>query len=173
MFYYKGFCDDIDNAFTCKGLEDNPLVRISMPNAETTLPARRNKMSLTPDEVTYKEGAEDKIRARTGVRRIGLRAPFQDFDAGRTGHVSKSQFDRVMHGLGFELDEKTLSILCKAYCDLGNQTDFNYLEFCAACDPPSAHQALAMEQTMQPYESPKPSKYFNERGRVGALSIDA
>merc|ERR1711977_589427 len=85
----------------------------SMPNAETTLPARRNKMSLTPDEVTYKEGAEDKIRARTGVRRIGLRAPFQDFDAGRTGHVSKSQFDRVMHGLGFELDEKTLSILCK------------------------------------------------------------
>merc|ERR1719313_1547995 len=129
-------------------------------------------MSLTPEETQLKDEAEDKIRARTGMRRIPLRPSFQDFDPIKRGHVTKGQFGRVMHSLGFELDEKTVSILCKAYCDLGNHVDFNYLDFCASCDPPSAHEALAMEQTMQPYVSPRPSKYFNERGRVGGLQLE-
>jgi len=163
MFCYAQFSADIDTAFTCKGLESNPLAKIEMPDAGTTLPARRNRMSLTPEEQEIVAVAEEKIRAQTGVRRILLRACFQDFDPIRRGHVTKGQFGRVMHSLGFELDEKTVSILCKAYCDLGNHVDFNYLDFCASCDPPSAHEALAMEQTMQPYEAPKPSKYFNER----------
>jgi Ca2+-binding EF-hand superfamily protein len=171
MFCYKAFCDDIDQAFTCKGLEGNPLVRVEFPDASTTLPARRNKMSLSAEETQMIAEFEDKIRARTSVRRIPLRSSFQDFDPIRRGHVTKAQFGRVMHSLGFELDEKTQNILCKAYCDLGNHVDFNYLDFCASCDPPSAHEALAMEQTMQPYQSPRPSKYFNERGGVGALQM--
>jgi len=169
MFCYSAFCADIDLAFTCKGLESNPLVKIDMPNAATTLPARRNFMSLTEAEQAIIASLEDKIRARTGVRRIPLRTLFQDFDPIRRGHVTKGQFGRVMHSLGFELDEPSLNILCKAYCDLGNHIDFNYLDFCASCDPPSAHEKLAMEQTMQPYEATKPSTYFNERGRVAAL----
>eukprot|EP00746_Dinoflagellata_sp_MGD_P000018 gnl/MRDRNA2_/MRDRNA2_100039_c0_seq1.p1 gnl/MRDRNA2_/MRDRNA2_100039_c0~~gnl/MRDRNA2_/MRDRNA2_100039_c0_seq1.p1 ORF type:complete len:498 (+),score=99.14 gnl/MRDRNA2_/MRDRNA2_100039_c0_seq1:71-1495(+) len=166
MFCYAAFCHDIDQAFTCKGLESNPLVKVEMPDASTTLPARRNKMSLAPEEMQIKDDAEDKIRARTSVRRILLRATFQDFDPGRRGHVTKGQFGRVMHSLGFELDEKTVDILCKAYCDLGNHVDFNYLDFCVSCDPPSPNEALAMEQTMHPYQPPKPSVYFNARGGV-------
>jgi len=172
MFCYDAFCHDIDQAFTCKGLESNPLVKIDMPNAATTMPARRNRMSLTQEEIEIIVGAEDKIRARTGVRRILLRSTFQDFDPIRRGHVSKGQFGRVMHSLGFELDEKTVNVLCKAYCDLGNHVDFNYLDFCASCDPPTANEALAMEQTMQPHVPARPSKYFNERGRVGALQLE-
>merc|ERR1719172_454452 len=120
-------------------------------------------MSLSPAEQEIIASVEDKIRARTGVRRILLRSSFQDFDPIRRGHVTKGQFSRVMHSLGFELDENSVAILCKAYCDLGNHVDFNYLDFCASCDPPSAHEALAMEQTMQPYEKPKPSTYFNTK----------
>jgi len=173
MFGYKSFVHDIDQAFTCKGLESNPLVKIEMPNAETTLAARRNRMHLTPEELQVITAQEDKIRARTGgPRNILLRSTFQDFDPGKRGHVTKGQFGRVMHSLGFELDEKTLGILCKAYCDLGNHVDFNYLDFCASCDPPTANELLAMEQTMQPFSPPKPSKYFNERGRVGAVGLD-
>lgn len=169
MFCYELFCTHIDEAFTCKGLESNPLAQISMPNSATTMPARRNRMSLTPEEQEVIAMVEDKIRAHTGVRRIPLRSSFQDFDPIRRGHVTKGQFSRVMHSLGFELDENSVAILCKAYCDLGNHVDFNYLDFCASCDPPSAHEKLAIEQTMLPFEPPQPSKYFSERGNIGAL----
>jgi len=170
MFCYAGFCADIDNAFTCRGLEGNPQAKCVMPDASTTAPARRNKMSLTPQENDIIRFVEDKIRARTSVRRIPLRSSFQDFDPIRRGHVTKGQFGRCMHSLGFELDDSTLSLLCKAYCDLGNHVDFNYLDFCASCDPPSAHEALAIEQTSQPYDPVRPSKYFDERGRVSGLA---
>jgi len=170
MFCYSAFCDDIDNAFTCKGLENNPQAKVSMPDASTTAPARRNKMSLTPEENDTICLVEEKIRARTGVRRILLRTSFQDFDPIRRGHVTKGQFSRVMHSLGFELPDATISLMCKAYCDLGNHVDFNYLDFCASCDPPTAHEALAIEQTSQPYQAQRPSKYFDERGRVSSLA---
>lgn len=163
MFCYEQFSADIDTAFTCKGLESNPLAVIEMPSPATTMPARRNRMSLTPEEQETIAVVEEKIRAQTGVRRILIRPTFQDFDPTRRGHVTKGQFGRVMHCLGFELDESSVNILCKAYCDLGNHVDFNYLDFCASCDPPSAHEALAMEQTMQPYEKPKPSTYFSTK----------
>merc|ERR1719271_2036514 len=133
-----------------------------MPDPSSTLPARRNRIGLSSDEQQWIAELEEKIRARTGVRRIPLRTLFQDFDPIRRGHVTKGQFGRVMHSLGFELDEPSLNILCKAYCDLGNHIDFNYLDFCASCDPPSAHEKLAMEQTMQPYTATKPSTYFKD-----------
>jgi len=172
MFCYAAFCGDIDGAFTCRGLESNPQAQIYMPDASTTAPARRNKMSLTPQENSIVNLVEDKIRARTGVRRILLRSSFQDFDPIRRGHVTKGQFGRVMHSLGFELDDSTIALMCKAYCDLGNHVDFNYLDFCASCDPPTAHEALAMEQTAQPFEPLRPSKYFDERGRVSGLAAN-
>merc|ERR1719424_1264410 len=127
-------------------------------------------MSLTPQEQDTIRLVEEVVRARTGVRRILLRSSFQDFDPIRRGHVTKGQFGRVMHSLGFELDDATINLMCKAYCDLGNHVDFNYLDFCASCDPPSEHEALAMQQTAQPYEPLRPSKYFDERGRVSGLA---
>jgi Ca2+-binding EF-hand superfamily protein len=169
MFCFRDFCHDIDQAFTCANLESNPLVRIDMPSAATTLPARRNCMSLTPFEEEIIASVEDKIRARTGRRGILLRSAFQDFDAGRRDHVTKAQFGRVMHSLGFELDEPSCNVLSKKYCDLGNHIDFNYSDFCKSCDPPTASEALAMEQTMQPHEPVRPSHYFNERGHVASL----
>merc|ERR1719388_259670 len=99
-------------------------------------------MSLSPEELQIIEAEEDKIRARTGMRRVLLRSAFQDFDPISRGHVTKGQFGRVMHSLGFELDEKTIAVLCKAYCDLGNHVDFNYLDFCKSCDPPTAKEDI-------------------------------
>jgi hypothetical protein len=169
MFWYKGFCGDIDKAFTCVGLEKNPLARIAPLDASSTSGARRNRIQLTSEEQAWIAQLEEQIRARTRVRRIPLRTLFQDFDKTNRGHVTKSQFHRVMHMLGFEFKQAHTDLLCRLYCDLGNHQEFNYLDFCAACDPPSPHEQLAMDQTEQPYFPSQPSKYFNEVGRVTAL----
>lgn len=169
MFCYAAFCHEIDQAFTLVGIEKDPLVRIQMPNSASTMAARRNRIELSADENAWIAELEEKIRARTQVRRIPLRTMFQDFDTIRRGHVTKGQFTRVMHMLGFELDEAHTNLLCRVYCDLGNHREFNYLDFCASCDPPTANEKLAIEQTSKNYDPPQPSKYFNAQGRVEPL----
>merc|ERR1719460_3253214 len=104
---------------------------------------------------------ENGIRARVRERRLNLVSFFQDFDKSRRGHVSKGQFARVMATMGFELSELQVTGLCTRYCDLGNHTEFNYLDFCVACDPPSETEKIAMMQTMEPYKPHVPSKYFD------------
>lgn len=170
MFCYAAFCHEIDQAFTCVGIEKNPMVRIQMPDSSSTVAARRNRIELTAEEKAWVEGLEEKIKARTQVRRILLRTMFQDFDSIKRGHVTKGQFTRVMHMLGFELDEAHTTLLCRMYCDLGNHREFNYLDFCASCDPPTENERLAIEQTSKSYDAPQPSKYFNMNGRVEPLN---
>merc|ERR1711959_254818 len=61
MFCYALFCRDIDAAFTMPGLEKEPLACTAMPDATTTAPARRNKMSLTPSRKQKINALEDKL----------------------------------------------------------------------------------------------------------------
>lgn len=171
MFWYKGFCADIEKAFTCVGLEQEPLARITAPDSSSTAGARRNRILLTSEEQTWIAQLEEQLRARTKKQRLPLRTLFQDFDKTNRGHVTKSQFHRVMHMLGFEVKKAHTDLLCRLYCDLGNHQEFNYLDFCGSCDPPTVHEKLAMEQTRQAYSPPKPSKYFNEKGHVTALQV--
>jgi hypothetical protein len=74
-----------------------------------------------------------------------------------------------MHMLGFELSEAHEELLCRIYCDLGNHREFNYLDFCASCDPPTEKERIAQEQAVQSYTVPQPSKYFNAHGRVAPM----
>merc|ERR1719311_962684 len=108
-----------------------------MPDNAATLPARRNMQKLTDEQSKKADEIEESIRARVRERRLNLVCFFQDFDKCRRGHVSKSQLHRVMAALAVEVDEESVSALCKRYCDLGNHIDFDYQDFCAVCDPPA------------------------------------
>merc|ERR1719388_284880 len=123
--------------------------------------ARRNRMTLSSQQIEAIMRLEDSIRARIHTRRVLVRPAFQHFDPGNTGHITKGQFLRVMDSLGFQLDEHALDLLCYAYCDLGNHTDFNYVDFCASCDPPSEEDGEAMAQENAPFKPHKPSQYFD------------
>jgi len=171
LFDYAGLTRKIDSAFTQVGLENEPLARITMPNAESTLPARRNKIISLPEDQGKIDHIEEGIRARVRERRLNLAPFYQDFDRSRRGHVSRGQFARVMATIGFGLDDVQVGMLCSRYCDLGNHNEFNYLDFCAACDPPSESEKVAMKQTTQPYEPPSVSLYFDERGKVSPLKV--
>jgi Ca2+-binding EF-hand superfamily protein len=172
LFNYSALTQKIDSAFTQIGLESTPTARISMPDAESTLPARRNKIKSAPEEQGRMDEIDESLRARVRERRLNLVSFFQDFDRSRRGHVSKGQFARVMATMAVELKVNDVDALCKRYCDLGNHTEFNYLDFCAACDPPSDAEKQAMLQTMQPYEPPALARYFDERGNVCPLKVN-
>jgi len=135
MFNFAKFCDNVDEAFSVKGLEKAPLTRIMMPDVAVTLPGRRNRQKLTEEDEYEIARVEEDIRARVQQRRVYLKPYFEDFDPARHGHVSKNQFGRALGSLGFELTEDEVNLLAMKYCDLGNKFDMNYWDFCDTCDP--------------------------------------
>jgi len=168
-FCYAAFCKEVDHAFTVDGLEKMPLHKVTMPDASTTIHARRNYITLSPAQEEAIAGLEEGIRARTRSRRILIKPDFHRFDTTHRGHVTKSQFQRVMDSLGFQIDPAAIDLLCYAYCDLGNHTDFNYVDFCRSCDPPNDEEGEAMLQENGPYKPKQPSQYFDDRGRLAPL----
>jgi Ca2+-binding EF-hand superfamily protein len=168
MFHYAAFCDVVDEAFTVKGLETQPLVRICMPDATTTLPARRNQLILSDQQIFEVERLEEDIRARVQQRRIFLKPMFQDFDPSRRSHISKSQFARALGTLGFELTEEEVNLFGLKYCDLGNKFDVNYLLFCEVCDP--AVETLIAKNEDRRCNLRPDATYFTRRYDSGVVS---
>jgi Ca2+-binding EF-hand superfamily protein len=161
MFCYAAFVRDIDAAFGVPGLEKNPLMMTPLPDATTTAPGRRNRMSMTSHMKQEFFKLEEKIRARIRKRRILMKPSFQDMDKAHKGLVSKSRFQRVMGTLGFELTPDEIQLLANVYCDRGNHNEFNYVDFIKANDPPIEHEEIAMAQLNAPYQDEAASKYFN------------
>jgi len=166
MFCYALFCRDIDAAFSVPGLEKEPLATTPLPDASTTAPGRRNRMTLTSDRRAKINKLEDKIRARIRQRRILMKPMFLDMDKAHKGLVTRNQFTRVMGQLGFELSLEETALLAGFYCDRGNHNDFNYVDFIKACDPPIEEQEIAMSQLNAPYQDQAPSKYFHPNGAI-------
>jgi len=151
-FCYVDFCSDIDSAFTKVGLEMDPITQPRMPDASSTLPARRSKQTLSEESAQRVFDLEEKLRSRVRLRRCHLRCTFQDMDRTRRGHVTRSQFGRIMRMLDFELTAADVDTLCLVYCDLGNDMEFNYVEFCASCEldfgKPSFHSLTPASQVL-------------------------
>lgn len=171
MFCYADFCADIDLAFTMPGLEKDPLTQIAMPDSNSTLPARRNRQTLSDAQVQQVEDLEERIRARVKNRRCLLRSAFQDMDRTRRGHVTRSQFARVMCMLGFELAKADMDALCSMYCDIGNLTEINYIDFCLRCDPKTDYEEAAMTQTLWLPQDSQTPRYFDSFGQVQRMTM--
>uniref|UniRef100_A0A7S2MSP4 EF-hand domain-containing protein n=1 Tax=Alexandrium andersonii TaxID=327968 RepID=A0A7S2MSP4_9DINO len=169
LFCYKDFCNDIDRGFTTPNLETDPLAMTTMPDATSTALGRRNRITMTPNRGKRVDELEDQLRSRVRKRGIFLKPMFQDMDRTNRGHVSRNQFARILHMLGFELDERQIGLLCAKYCDLGNHNDVNYVDFMKSIDPPDEDQELAMEQNQAPHQEVQCSKYFDARGTVRPL----
>lgn len=166
QFCYAAFCAEVDQAFTTNGLEKQPLTRIGMTDASTTIAARRNRITLSPEQMEAIAQLESALRARIQTRRVLIRPVFKHFDPAHRGHIHKGQFLRCMDNLGFQLDSHALDLLCYAYCDLGNHHDFNYVDFCNSCDPPDEDAMEALAQENGPHQAPKVPQYFDDRGRI-------
>jgi len=166
MFNYRDFCAEADKDFTTPGLEKDPLLPVAMPSALTTSPGRRNRIALPEHEHPAIERLHDRICSRVKKQRMLLMPAFQDMDRTRRGHISVSQFARCMVQLNICLSDAEVDLLRTAYCDLGNHTDFNYVEFVKRVDPPSEIIRAAEFKRSSPRPSDVPPKYFNAYGTV-------
>lgn len=173
QFCYREFCVDVDQEFTKPNLEKEPLTQVTMPDASTTAPARRNKELMSPVRLQLLIDLEDKIRTRVKQRRMLLKPAFEDMDKCHCGHITCNQFSRVMHILGFQLDEGELAVLASAYCDRGTHVDFNYIDFMKSVDPPREEEELAQLQSSAPNQAFIPARYFNSRGEVQSYAAVA
>ena len=52
LLNYDSFCEIVDEIFTIKGIDKDPLKQVKNFDETTTLPARRNLLALTEDEAT-------------------------------------------------------------------------------------------------------------------------
>jgi len=104
---------------------------------------------------------EIAIRNRAEVRSLDLKRCFQDFDKVCTGHVTRTQFTRIMDMLQCGLTDSDTDLLCQAFCDTDNGKEFNYNDFCS-----SIKQREQMEQTLNVFQSSRRPKYFDRSGEV-------
>lgn len=78
----------------------------------------------------------EAYRQQIIVKRLNLKPMFQDFDVTRCGHVSKTQFLRVLNQFNIFVSEAVMALLLKKYMDKGNTDEVNYFEFCNDVDRP-------------------------------------
>eukprot|EP00931_Biecheleriopsis_adriatica_P071369 TRINITY_DN4523_c0_g1_i1.p1 TRINITY_DN4523_c0_g1~~TRINITY_DN4523_c0_g1_i1.p1 ORF type:complete len:509 (+),score=120.74 TRINITY_DN4523_c0_g1_i1:209-1528(+) len=166
LFNYADFIAEVDKEFVVPNLERDPLAQTSMPDAHSTMISRRNKVLLSPEQLTSWEWLEGKIRKKVTTDRINLLPSFKDMDRTNFGHIKKSQFYRVMQSMNFALTQHEVDLLGLVYCDLGNHIDFNYVDFLKSVDVPSEDVELAIAQLQAPYQGFDPAQYFDPQGRV-------
>lgn len=136
MVNYSAFVENIDSAFTIKGIDKKPSLRIFQMATDTIL--ERSKKKLEYDEEEKKAILEimEAYRNVIVIRRLNLKPMFQDFDKTKCGYVTKSQFVRVLNQLNIDLPNEILSLLLKKYMDKGNVDEVNYFEFINDVDRP-------------------------------------
>jgi len=126
--YYR-FCDDVESAFTQKGLEKNP----------TAVPVRfkpdnqfcHNKISKEAEDLL--ENVMQRLAGRVRIRRIQVFPFFEDYDRVHNGTVSRSQFHRVLSELelGSLVSAREFQVLYDKFnLIIGGKNDFNYVQFC-------------------------------------------
>eukprot|EP00929_Paragymnodinium_shiwhaense_P029815 TRINITY_DN17013_c0_g3_i1.p1 TRINITY_DN17013_c0_g3~~TRINITY_DN17013_c0_g3_i1.p1 ORF type:complete len:529 (+),score=137.72 TRINITY_DN17013_c0_g3_i1:103-1587(+) len=166
LFCYADFCAEVDAGFTRPNLEREPRTVITMPDATSTSPARRNTIKLHEQRRREALYIEEQVRSKVRKHRILLKPMFVDMDRAKRGFVTRNQFMRVMGNLGFELSELEVGMLAGIYCNNGNHLDFNYVDFLHAVDPPDQAIETAMQQVNAPYKEFEPAKYFDTFGYV-------
>jgi len=123
------------------------------------------------------------IGKRVCSQRMEIISVFDDFCGthwAAPGHVTRVQFSRAMDMLGFKLSAKQLEMLCEVFCDTELENEFNYVDFCTACDPTNlrASTRTDMRKSIQA-ATPRPAKksiygnpYFDRKGTVRPLGAE-
>ncbi len=65
-----------------------------------------------------------------------MKPQYQQFDKTKNGHVTKTQFIRVLASLGISCPDDVMNLLLKKYMDKGNADEVNYVDFCEEVDTP-------------------------------------
>ena len=133
FFNYNAFCDNINLAFTVKGIDKAPTTQVKPVTKNDTLLARRKYLQEQESPFNIEE-ILNEYRFAVNTRRILLKPLFQDFDITKNGHVTKAQFLRVLDLLKINAPEHITQFVLRRYMDKGNVDEVNYVDFCEDID---------------------------------------
>jgi Ca2+-binding EF-hand superfamily protein len=159
---YRQPNSDIRYSEFCKFIESAPEILEKKPGfrpevSVNTLPARRKFLGFSEEETQMLNQALEEFRTVIRNRRVHLRPMFQNFDITRSGHVSRTQFCRVLNQLSIYPSENDLKLLLKRYLDKGNMEEVNYMDFCLDVDVPESIYVPNLP------DLPGPDEYLEKR----------
>lgn len=108
---WRSFCDDIDEAFTKKGLEKN--LDAEVGNARTTFVYGRP--AANQDQLDNVRRVTDEFMEFIRKNRLDAKSFFQDFDRHRHFKVSPKVFRQVLTALGFALGDRDAGDIASVY----------------------------------------------------------
>ncbi len=97
--HYPSFCEELEKAFTVKGLERNPSGTTDTRARTVASQPLRVQRVLNDSEEAEVQGLLKDMRYRVQSRRIELVNMFKDFDRTNEEHVSEGRFLRVLASL--------------------------------------------------------------------------
>ena len=97
--HYPSFCEELEKAFTVKGLERNPSGSTDTRARSVASQPLRVQRVLNDSEETEVQGLLQQMHTTVRSRRIELVNMFKDFDRTNEEHVSEGRFLRVLASL--------------------------------------------------------------------------
>jgi len=90
------FCEDIDTVFTVKGLDKNPLFKVTQIDKSVFEPVKHIEIAFTPQEEAELNELLQSYQKAISNKRAHLKPLFEDFDITKIGYVTKNQFTRIL-----------------------------------------------------------------------------
>ena len=129
---YRTFLSEIDSVFN---------------DISESSPVRAALKQMPPPQITNTQKQQiiealKEFQKIMKIQRILVKPAFQDFDRSNTGHVSSSQFIRVLTTLGITPSNPELkALMAKLYSD--SHLGVNYYKFCIDIENPDIHGLLS------------------------------
>jgi len=164
LFRYREFCSATNefNQLETYSWDMEPPPTPSTAREERPGSRIRYKAPLSTLQQLRLPELESRIRSRAVDWSLDLKRSFQDFPhAKRTGHITRTQFLRMMNMLGYELTKADADMLCQAYCDTDNGQEFNLIDFCAS--------VMGRGERFEPskvFQVSRRPKYFDRSGET-------
>ncbi|RUS91000.1 hypothetical protein EGW08_001217, partial [Elysia chlorotica] len=129
---YKEFCDAMENAFNIPDLEKKPTESVQRPLRGTL---SRGLKPLTEAEEYRVHEVLNTIADKVATDRIMIYQYFKDYDRSKayTRVVTPTQFARILHFLGLNVNNQDLILLLHKFQDPASG-DVNYPAFVQAVD---------------------------------------
>ena len=142
--HYPSFCEELDKAFTVKGLESAPTATLDTRARSVASRPLRTLRTLSPAEEREVGPLLDAMRAKVASRRIELVNMFKDFDRSNEEHVSEGRFLRVLASTALvPPDPHVQQLLVRKFRGTGSKnTQVCWRAFKEAVDPSDAARGV-------------------------------
>lgn len=124
---YKIDDEFVDYIKLCNEIE---LIRNSEQEKKIIRQKCGNKMIYKPNEENEVNFILKEIATEIYLKRLSLKDNFKDFDHLNSGHISKTQFFRILHKImNIDIKKDKEDLLIRRYLDRDNNREMNYFKF--------------------------------------------